>query len=437
MKKVLLTLMAAALVSTASFAQKANIESLKSSAEKSKADTQNEKKGAKASTWISYAEDLYDLAAANSSSIYHSMSENEIILLVGKPGPGGDGSYSVEEYNGVEYKKFSYPRVDLYLADDKLSFWNELEVPSETALSDAVAAYKKAIELDAKSKDKAVTGLKRIMDFYINEANNKYMMNNFSAASEMFLKGGEVAVDPVVEYEGADEYKYFGGVAAVQGEVYGVACEVFSDLIAKGYVKDGDTYYYLGYAYEQNKDMAKAEETYLAGASAYPANQKVLNQLINYYIVSGDNPEKVIPFIKKAQESNPDDYIMIFVEGIAYQNMKEFEKAHDAYARTKMAKSDFFDVFYNNSLVYISQADAVIGELDTIDATNRKLYSEKLDTAIEFLKLGLAEMEAGFAINSESKDILELMKSTSFRLRDVDDSYLEKYNKYNDMLKAM
>ncbi|MEG1935128.1 MAG: hypothetical protein RR141_03980, partial [Rikenellaceae bacterium] len=323
MKKLFLTLIAAVALCSVSVAQKANVQSILAGVEKCKADTKDAKKGAKGSTWIALGNRLNEVATANSSSIFPGMAESEILLVVGKPGK--DGEFEMVTINGTEYKKFVYPNIEIYLLSDKIAFWNELETPYPSALEEATAAYRKAMEIDPKSKEKAVEGLKLTQNNYMSEANNKYTLNKFKDASKLFLAGANIAADPLVAHADANLYKYYGAVAAIQGDDFATSEVIFDELVKASYFQDGDAFYYLGFAKEKLDKKAEAEKAYLAGVNQYPANQKVMNQLINYYITSGDDPAKVIPFIKKAQDADPKNHLMVFVEGIAYQNMKDFD----------------------------------------------------------------------------------------------------------------
>lgn len=435
MKKLFLTLIAAVAICTVSIAQKANVQSILANIEKSKTDVQDPKKGVKGSTWITFGNRLNDAATANSSSIYPGMTESEILLAVGKPGK--EGEYEMVTINGNEYKKFVYPTVEVYFLADKISFWNELNPVYPNALEEATAAYLKAMEIDAKAKDKAVDGLKLTMNNYMSEANNKYTLNKFSDAAKLFLAGAKIASNPEVAHADANLYKYYGAVAAIQGNDFATSEVIFDELVKSSYLQDGDAFYYLGFAKEKMNKKEEAEKAYLAGVNQYPANQKVMNQLINYYITSGDDPAKVIPFIKKAQEADPKNHLMVFVEGIAYQNMKDFAKAHEAYNKTKAMDPTFFDAYYNDGLAYLGQADAIIVEMNKIDATNRKAYNEAFESAVANLTKSAEVFEQAHELQKTNRDVIELLKNVYFRLRETDPKYLEKYNQYSDVLKAM
>ena len=435
MKKTILIFVAFVAMTTSSFAQKANVAGILSSIESSNEDIAHPKKGIKGSTWITRGNRFNEAATSNSSSIFVGMGENEILLLVGKPGK--DGEYDLETISGVEYKKFVYPTVDLYIADGKLAFWKSTKEAYEGALEMAKESYFKAVEIDAKSTNKAVDGLKTTVNNYIAEANNMYLMNDYAVASENFLAAAAIASDPLVNLPEAKSYNYFGAVAAIQGGNFEVSAPIFDKLSKSGYLENGDIYYYLGFANEKLGKKELAEAAYLEGVNSYPTNQKVMNQLINFYITSGDDPSKVIPYIKKAQESDPSNIVMVFVEGIAYQNMKDFEKAHAAYERARGIDPKFFDAYYNDGLAYVSEADSKVVDLNKIDITNRKVYSETLDTIVGLLENSAVQFEGAYNINPKSKDAVELLKNSYFRLRDTDPKYLELYNKYNDILKAM
>lgn len=250
MKRLFLTLFAFAAISTATYAQKVNADALNSAIESGKADVNHPKKGIKSATWLSYGQKLTDAATASSSSIFVGMAKNELMLVAGNP--DADAS-KVENINGAEYEKFVYPTVDIYLQDEKVSFWNETKEVYPNALGEAATAYKKAAEMDSKATEKAKAGLNIVLNNYVVNANNKYMLNDFAGAKTQFAAAAELASDALVASEDATMYKYYTAVAAVQGDDFAGAAPIFSELAAANYHQDGDVFYYLGYALEQDK----------------------------------------------------------------------------------------------------------------------------------------------------------------------------------------
>ena len=99
MKKTILTALAALLVAVPAVkAQKVNKEALLAKIEKSDADIANEKKAAKAATWLARGKAFYEVAVEPTKSIFANMEPTMLKLAVGEP-----KSTTKETLNGTEY----------------------------------------------------------------------------------------------------------------------------------------------------------------------------------------------------------------------------------------------------------------------------------------------------------------------------------------------
>lgn len=86
MKKTILTALAALLVAVPAVkAQKVNKEALLAKIEKSDTDIANEKKAAKAATWLARGKAFYEVAVEPTKSIFANMEPTMLKLAVGEP----------------------------------------------------------------------------------------------------------------------------------------------------------------------------------------------------------------------------------------------------------------------------------------------------------------------------------------------------------------
>ena len=156
MKRILMVLALAAAFTTAN-AQVKSVAAAESALQKAKAEVENPKKADKFATWIKYGQSLigaYD-AAAGSGWIGANRQEVQLITNNEKP-------VSVENavVNGESWEKEIYPTRNYYFNQAGQLGIIEITKPIvENALEQALAAYKKAAELDVKgSKTKDITG---------------------------------------------------------------------------------------------------------------------------------------------------------------------------------------------------------------------------------------------------------------------------------------
>lgn len=161
MKKTILTALAALLVAVPAVkAQKVNKEALLAKIEKSDADIANEKKAAKAATWLARGKAFYEVAVEPTKSIFANMEPTMLKLAVGEP-----KSTTKETLNGTEYDAWVYPYFTAYVKDNKVVTWKQSKWVLKDAPKKAIEAYNKAYELDPKTAEKVKEGLKQVSDF--------------------------------------------------------------------------------------------------------------------------------------------------------------------------------------------------------------------------------------------------------------------------------
>ncbi|MFI3314464.1 MAG: tetratricopeptide repeat protein, partial [Rikenellaceae bacterium] len=293
------------------------------------------------------------------------------------------------------------------------------------------------LEIDPAYEKKMTEGYIQLASSLISRANSKYTLNDFAGAAKFFGIASKIGSKPSIAMADANMYKYFAGVSYVQSDDFANSLGYFQELEADNYLQDGDVYYYLAYSSQQLGNNEEAEKYYLKGLESFPSNQKVINQLINYYLTVKKDHVKVISLIKTAQDADPDNHIIVFIEGVAYQNMGNYAEAHAAYQRVNEMAPDYFDAYYNNALVHVAESDEKVNEMSAIDYSNRELYREVEAKYILDLKAAIEVLEKAIALKPENRDVMDLIKSVAFRLRDDENTkYKALYEKYDALLKA-
>ena len=116
MKKTFLTIAAALLMCLPTFAQqqKVDVAALQKKIEKSDADIANEKKAAKASTWVKRGEAMMAAENAYTNQIFDNMEANMVQLMLGKPKGMEDAVI-----DNTPYAKLLYGALNLYISADQ------------------------------------------------------------------------------------------------------------------------------------------------------------------------------------------------------------------------------------------------------------------------------------------------------------------------------
>ncbi|MFI3268526.1 MAG: tetratricopeptide repeat protein [Rikenellaceae bacterium] len=439
MKKVVLLLSVVALTTSSVFAQKVNVDALKSKIEKSDESIANPKKNTKASTWFSRGETFSSVATANCNSIFPGMMEMMLLEAVGKP--LNVDSVPVEVIGGEELKIFEYPTVDIYLtnaASGTVKLWVEKSTVDADAVDKAVEAFIKAYELDNSLLTKVDQGITGISTYLTVDAQNLYEMGNFGEAYKRFKKASEIGYkNPKGVSETAGSLLYYAAVASAQAGENEASAEIILDLIEKGIEQEGNVYLYAGLVFERLDRKDDAQKYMEMGVKKYLDNQSLLQQFITFSIQNDAGIDAILPYIKEAQAKDPKNFVFFLSEGIVYNQVKDYDNAIAAYEKAAELNPENWGTFYNLGFAYREKAIMINKELTTVDYTNTKLIDELTEKFYESMTASIAPFEKAYALDTTNKQVVEVLKSIFFTLRDRGADMMEGYTKYDEIFKTM
>jgi tetratricopeptide (TPR) repeat protein len=197
---------------------------------------------------------------------------------------------------------------------------------------------------------------------------------------------------------------------------------------------DGDVHSSLADNYKAMGDTVKCKEVLTEAFAKYPNSQSVLVALINVYMESNDDPEKILEILKVAQTNEPNNASLVYAEGSLYKKLNQFEKAIASFHKASEVDAKYVFAPFAEGCAYYDWAvdlqEKAQAELD--DAK----YNALLEQMEKALNDAIAPFEKAFEI-AEDKDIklacAEYLKSIYFRFREKGADYQanhEKYNKY-------
>ena len=339
---------------------------------------------------------------------------------------------------GTQYTKQVYETRNYYFSPDgKLAFVEVTKPVYDDALAQALDAYKKAYEVDAKgqkTKD-IVAGLQNINQAYQVDAYTQYQLGNYEAASRNFEAAAEAAAtEPNNKVDSLAIYNA-GFTAELYGDYERVA-KFLKKALDIAYYEDGETYAKLANACLNLKDTLTAKTVYEEGFEKFPESQSILIGLINYYIQSGDNPEQLFVLLDKAKANEPDNASLYYVEGDIHNKLGNKEKAVEAYRKSTEINPEYEFGYIGIGILYYNEAieiqDLAAREMD--DAKYMALV-EEFETA---LKNAIEPFESAFAVTKDKEikvNIAEYLKNIYYRFRDENPQYMEAYNKYDTIVK--
>ena len=436
MKRILIALAVLLAVQVAD-AQVKSPEAAKKAVLAAEEASQNPKKNTKVATWLKLATSYMDAYDAPVGNVLVNSPRVQLQMMMGNEKP-----VAVEEVvvDGMPFKKEVYANKNLYFDGTDVLRIVEVTVPVfEDPLAGALAAYAKAYEVDVKkSKEKdIVAGIQSIQQKYFNDGMNQYSLGDYKKAGELIVKAAaasETAPNSVVDTTAL----YNAGYIYWASKDFETAKNLFEKCLANNYYyENGEVYAKLGDVYFNLGDKAKGVETLETGFVKFPQSQSILIGLINYYLESGENTDRLFELIGQAKQNEPNNVSLYYVEGNIHKQLGDFDKALAAYKECATVDPNYdFGYHGQGALLYdkaVELSEKAQNELD--DAKYQALVKEYEQVLLDAIE----PFEKAFEVSQNIQvklNAAEYLKNIYYRFSSVEDKYMEGYKKYNEYVKA-
>jgi tetratricopeptide (TPR) repeat protein len=295
-------------------------------------------------------------------------------------------------------------------------------------LEDAYTAYQKAIELDPKGGMKKQFSLNNTYQLlgndFIQQGVAKFEAQDYAAALKSFEYNIKVASSDV--YLGViDSGIYFNaGLAAYNGKLYDKAIPYFKKCIELKY--ENTMPYFLGYqSYMALKDTVNAGETLQGAFKAYPDNQDVILQLVDFYM-KNNKLQDAFSYINLAKSKDPNNYSLHWAEGVLFMKQEKYTEAIACLTKSVELKGDLFDTQFNLGVCYYNKAVELFQKTQEIMDVAK--YNTALGEANAVFINAIPFFEKANSIKPDDVDALRNLKELYFRLRTIKPEYEAKYN---------
>jgi len=437
MKRILIAL---ALVLSVQFAdaQTKSPAEAKKAVETAEAATQNPKKAAKVATWLKVAQAYLGAYDAPAGSVVTGATKQELQFMMGNEKPV---SSEQTELAGQPVIKEVYDNKDLYFNANGQLILIDVTKPvfAEDVLAKAVEAYKKAAELDvkqAKAKD-LKNGLDGIANRYLNEAYNCYQFGEYKEASDLFLKSADAAAAaPLNRIDTTAIYN--AGFTSWMVQDYETAKKCFERCLDNQYYYEGgEVFAKLADVYAKLGDKDASRDILEQGFTKFPQSQSILIGLINYYMESGQNTDRLFSLINEAKKNEPDNASLYYVEGNIYKELGQNDKAVESYYKCAEINPSYEYGYIGAGILYYNLAieiqDKAANEFD-----DRK-YEVLVAQFEEALMNALEPFEKAYQVSKDNDlkvNVAEYLKNIYYRFSSKGANYEEGYNKYNEVVKT-
>ena len=420
---------------TTGYATVMSPEEAKKAVEAAEAAAQNPKKAVKTATWLRLAKayiNAYDAPAGNAMT---GTSRQELALFMAGEKPLSSENVTL---SGEPFIKDTYADKNFYFnASDRLAFIEVTKPVFADALDRAYDAYLKAYETDAEKRKKTkdiVAGIKDISLKYLNEGGMAYTFNDMAKAGELFAKAAQIVADePVNEIDTLATYN--AGFIAWMNKDYKNAEAYLEDCIEASYLADGEVYAKLADCQFNLADTTAAVSTLEKGFAEFPENQSVLIGLINFYLESGDDTDRLFELLDLAKQNEPSNASLYYVEGNIHKELGEIDAAVAAYLKSNEINPEYEFGLIGIGQMYYDQAIEFQEEAQNeFDDTKYQALVAQFETA---LKNAIEPFEKAYAVTKD-KDIkvgiAEYLKNIYYRFRDQGQEYADNYAKYDKIV---
>ncbi len=224
------------------------------------------------------------------------------------------------------------------------------------------------------------------------------------------------------------QYKYYAGIFAVQAELHEEAIAILEDL------KDGDyeaiaVNQFLYQEYVALKDTAKFVATLQAAVARFPQEPWFLQNLINYYIFSGQE-QTAIDYLATAIEREPNVAQYHLIKGNLDENQGNYEAAMQDFDNALALDPTLADAEAGKGRVYYNQA-VKLNEAAAMISDNRE-YKKALEEMNAVFKKSLPFFEKAHEMAPEDRSYLQTLKALYYRFG-MDDKYNEVAEKLHNL----
>ena len=435
MKRILIAL--AVLVSMqVADAQVKSPDAAKKAVESALEASKNEKKAAKVATWTKLAQAYMDAYNAPAGSAWLGASKQELQLLMPNEKPT-----AVENavLGGEACTKEIYDNKEFYFnAAGQLIMINVTKPVYEDALAGAVDAYKKAYEVDLKkSKLKDITeGLANVSKKYLDEGMNRYMLNDLVGASVLFEKAAEAsATEPLAQVDTTALYN--AGFTALVSKDLERAKKFFEKCLEVGYYYEGgEVFAKLADVYNQLGDKDKSAEILEMGFTKFPQSQSILIGLINYYLESNKDTDRLFVLIDEAKKNEPDNASLYYVEGNIYNELGDKENAVNSYYKCAEINPDYEYGYIGAGVMFYNMAIEILDKAQ--NEFDDAKYNALLNECEEVLTKALDPFEKAFNVTKDETlkvNIAEYLKNIYYRFSSKGAEFEAGYKKYDEIVR--
>ncbi|WP_188465532.1 tetratricopeptide repeat protein [Marivirga lumbricoides] len=301
---------------------------------------------------------------------------------------------------------------------------------SDENLKEAVKSYDKVQEMEKEGSNYyTLTDLKiqELWGNFINKGSEAYSAADYSAANKAFEKALLVLPEDTTA-------TLYAGISAQQAKDNKTALKYYYRLIDLDYQSEDIYGSIISIERYENQDIDKALEAIKMAQKQFPENDAFEKQEINL-LISAERTDEARAKISEAIEKDPTNANLYFNLGYLHEELKQPEKAEQAYKKAVELDPDYLDANYNLAVFYYNKAADLFGKARDMDLQTYQKQGKKIEAeAKEYLKKAKPYFEKAHEIAPEELAVIETLQTVYMQLGENDKA--EKLMEKADAIKA-
>ncbi len=307
---------------------------------------------------------------------------------------------AVNEKTAVDASTWMYKA--MIYAD--LALLDTVSLSALQTLATAKEDLKKAIDLGAAAQNAG--NIERtnnlFAQFELNIGVRAFQTQKFSQAYEAFEKS--------LVYKPSDTtLTYYAGLSAINAQNYKAAIKKYGELVKLEYSANKLIALDLSKLYALDKDTVNA----IAIASTYATkfnDQALATQEIELSLMSGKQ-KQIIERILAQIALDPKNKLEHFYLGIAYDALKEYKKAEDAYKKAIELDANYFDATLNLGSGILNNGIDLYNKANTLPVNKQKEYDIAMKTSQAEFDRAFPYLDKAVQIDPKSLNALQNLKT--------------------------
>ncbi|MBC6611555.1 tetratricopeptide repeat protein [Hymenobacter sp. BT507] len=275
----------------------------------------------------------------------------------------------------------------------------------------AYESYQKAIELDGKDGEfgkQAAAKMQGLYGLALNAGVESYNAKNYDEAIKSYKMAQQMNPQDTTAY-------LYAAYASLANENTAGAKEYYGKLMAMNY-KSPTMYSQLMQIARQENNTNEYNKLLQSGLQAYPNNKTFVLEDLNQLITAGKDKE-AISKLQHAIELDPKNSNLQSVLGSVYDKLKQPEQAEAAYKKAIELDANNFDAQYNLGVYYYNKAAELYTKASKMDLAAYQKSGKALEAnGKKYFQQSLPYFEKALELQPDERAVIVPLQKVYVRL---------------------